>query len=117
LVTQWRRVAALTSEARRRQVVSQPKQHNNHHKHDAKGEPLHKAAFFEHVVCVNSIWRASLVASLVRPPMLDHFDAHSLHWPQWQMGQFYRENIDATLLFVGTRNPSSPRRQHRAIRA
>jgi hypothetical protein len=38
--------------------------------------------------------------------MLDHVDAHSLHWPQWQMGQFYRRNIDATLLFVGTRNPS-----------
>jgi len=31
----------------------------------------------------SSIWRASLVAYLSRPAVLDHVDAHSLHWPQW----------------------------------
>jgi hypothetical protein len=53
----------------------------------------------------SSIGRASLVAFLIRPRMLDHVDAHSLHWPRWQMGQFYRRNIDSAALFVGTRNP------------
>jgi hypothetical protein len=30
----------------------------------------------------SSIWRASLVAFLSRPAVLDHVDAHSLHRPQ-----------------------------------
>jgi hypothetical protein len=31
----------------------------------------------------SSIWRASLVAYLSRPTVLDRVDAHSLHRPQW----------------------------------